>query len=74
MQLTQRKHKDTTVISEENVESAFAPTPGKPTRLYLLDNLIFSEPKVESALGPILGKPSRLFLLTEFSNFFCPIL
>ena len=36
MQLTQRKRKDTTVRSEEKIESAFAPIPGKPTRLFLL--------------------------------------
>ena len=45
MQLTQRKRKDTTVMSEEKVESAFALTPGKPTRLFLLDKISFQNLK-----------------------------
>ena len=69
MQLTQRKRKNTTVISEEKAESAFAPTPEKPTRLYLLDKLIFPEPKAQSDLGLILEKSSWLFLLTWVFNF-----
>ena len=69
MQLTRRKRKDTTVISEEKVESALAPAPRKSTQLYLMDKLIFPNSKVKSALGLILGKPSPLFLLTRFSNF-----
>ena len=69
MQLTQRKHKDTTVMSEEKIELAFTLTPRKPTRLFLLDKITFTEPKAESALGSLPGKPSRLFLLSRFSIF-----
>ena len=69
MQLNQRKRKDTTVISKQKGESAFAPFPGKPTRLFLLEKISFPEPKAESALGPKSGKPSQLFLLTRFFNF-----
>ena len=68
MQLTQRKRKNITVRSEEKAESAFAPTPGKPIRLFLLDKIIFSVPKAKSALSPFLAMPSRLFLLSGFSN------
>ena len=64
MQLTQRKRKNTMVRSEEKAESAFAPTPGKPTQLFLLDKINFPVPKAELVLGPKSGKPSRLFLLT----------
>ena len=62
MQLTQRKRKDTTVRSEEKAESAFAPAPGKPTRLFLLDQKLFSVP--ESAF------PADLV----FQSVFCPSL
>ena len=64
MQLTQRNRKETTVISEEKVESAFAQFPGKPTQLFLLNKISFPEPKTESA-----------FLADSvFQFFFCPIL
>ena len=52
MQLTQRKRKNTMVRSEEKAESAFAPIPGNPTRLFLLDKISFLAPKSKSALGP----------------------
>ena len=69
MQSTQRKRKDSTVISEQKAESAFAPFPRKSTRLFLLDKISFPEPKVESDLSSKPRKSSRLFLLTRFSNF-----
>ena len=75
MQLTQWKRKNTTVRSEEKAELAFAPTPEKSTRLFLLDKNNFSVPKAESVLGPKSGKPSQLFLLTRFFLiFFYPVL
>ena len=75
MQSIQGSRSNPTVISEEKADSAFAPNPGKPSRLFLLDKWDFPEHKAESALGPYQGKPSRLFVLTWFSLYpFCPIL
>ena len=70
MQLTQRKRKDSTVILEEKVDSAFCSNPRKADSGLPIGHNDFPEPKAESALGSIPGKPSRLFLLTRFSRIY----
>ena len=50
MQSTQKKRKDSTAISEQKAESAFAPIPRKRTQLFLLDKILIPVPKAESAI------------------------